>query len=57
MMHCRMVCTTSVGLRGRIYPIERRFGAGNVERLKKAAAELVELKVDIITHKDNEAAN
>jgi hypothetical protein len=28
--------------------IERRFGAGNIERLKKSAAELVEIKVDII---------
>ena len=44
-------------IEGQNLSIERRFGAGNVERLKKAAAELVELKVDIITHKDNEAAN
>ena len=28
--------------------IDRRFGAGNVDRLKEFAAELVRLKVDVI---------
>ena len=33
---------------GRNISIERRYGAGDVERLKKSAVELVQLKVDII---------
>lgn len=35
-------------IEGQNISIERRYGAGDVERLKKAAVELVQLKVDII---------
>ena len=35
-------------IEGQNISIERRYGAGDVERLKKSAVELVQLKVDII---------
>jgi putative tryptophan/tyrosine transport system substrate-binding protein len=35
-------------IEGQNISIERRYGAGDVERLKKAAVELVQLKVDVI---------
>ena len=35
-------------IKGQNVSIERRYGAGDVERLKKSAVELVQLKVDII---------